>query len=379
MDKYYIQINVVCILVLAVAFFSYKSGRGILTARRIAFNRLILTTVVMCITDIVAWTATGKSYPGARAVVQISNILYDAAITWTCFSWVRYVNFRIRSLDYDYKKRTHIEAIPLFIMLLILVTNPLTNLMFSINENNEYSRGSAVFIHWIISWGYLVYATIEVFLKMHNTTSKVEKRQLLPLLYFIIPPAIGAVVQMLSYGVTSTQCGIVISILMIAIGYLTEEVSEDTLTGLNNRRAFENYVIEQLQRGNSRLTVLMCDVDKFKSINDEYGHSVGDLVLKRIADALKRACSDESKYVFLCRYGGDEFVICSPEFDEEDCRRLEERINNNLSIASKEFADRFPLKISIGRACENCSTLDDVEALVALADSTMYKNKQSKR
>lgn len=82
------------------------------------------------------------------------------------------------------------------------------------------------------------------------------------------------------------------------------DARRDPLTGLPNRRAFEEAFAEQSARG-TRLCLAVCDVDRFKRVNDQFGHSVGDRVLKAIAGALSSACEGH----FVARYGGEEFVI----------------------------------------------------------------------
>ena len=380
MDVYYVQINILCILVLLIAYLAVKNRRGILTARHIAFYELILVTVIMCVSDIVAWVTVGKMFSGARSLIHISNIIYDASITWIGYAWLKYARLRTSSLEHITDSKWNLlTAIPLMVMMVLLLLNPLTGWMFTVDGNNQYERGSLLFLHWIISWGYLLAATFVVMRKMHSVSSKVEKRQLRPLLYFIIPPALGAIVQMFVYGITSTQCGIALAILIITVSYLSEEVSKDTLTGLNNRRAFENFVIEQLQRSPSRITVMMCDVDQFKSVNDTFGHTVGDLVLRRVADIMKEACAGNTGSLFLCRYGGDEFIICGLDLSEADIEKLKESISEKLLTASTTFANKFHLGISIGQASQLCTTYEDVEAVVSLADAAMYEAKESKK
>lgn len=82
------------------------------------------------------------------------------------------------------------------------------------------------------------------------------------------------------------------------------DARRDPLTGLHNRRAFEEAFAEQAQAG-APLCLAVCDVDRFKRVNDQFGHPVGDRVLKAIADAIATACAGH----FVARYGGEEFVV----------------------------------------------------------------------
>lgn len=371
---YYVQTNILCTIVLLVISLTL-SRTNVLPARRVAFTRLIFIAIIVCLSDIFAWYSIGK---GSKILLHISNMIYYASITWESYAWLNYVDLRIKSLEDNVRKR-RFDAIPLLIMLAIIVTNPLTHLLFSINDDYTYSRENGVFIHWIISFGYLIYATVRVIIKIRNSGAKTEKRLLAPLTWFVIPPAVAALLQMLFYGLTSTQCGLTISILVIAVRYLSDESYQDALTGMNNRRSLEKYLTERLQRGSMNLTVFMCDIDRFKSINDTLGHAAGDLVIRRMSDALKEACSSFRLETFVCRYGGDEFVICGQDFSEEDQRELVRIIENSIENINFECNDEMCFSISIGNATNTCKKYQHVEELISLADAAMYEVKNKKK
>ena len=83
-----------------------------------------------------------------------------------------------------------------------------------------------------------------------------------------------------------------------------DDARRDPLTGLANRRAFEDAFTEATRAG-APICVALCDIDRFKSVNDRFGHAVGDRVLKVIAEALREACGEH----LVARYGGEEFAI----------------------------------------------------------------------
>ncbi len=379
MTKYYLQTNILCIFIVLIIYLSLKKRNDAVPARRRIFNQLLLIIALICVADIFAWYFNGLNIPGAKGILQVSNIIYDAAITWAGFAWLNYVNLRVRSVDYEYEKSKRILAIPLIIMILLLVSNPLTGWIFTIDETNTYARANGIVVHWIISWFYLLYATVVVCKVIREASSRAEKEQYVPMLWFIVPPVLAAVVQMLIYGATTTQCGMALAALIIAINYIVDEVSKDTLTGLNNRRALETTIIERLQRSNSKITILMCDIDKFKNINDTLGHTAGDWVLKGMAGALKTVCTIGNKRLFLCRYGGDEFVICGSDLEKDEIEQLKINIENAIATVNNDYSDELKFGISIGDATGNCSTYEDVEGLISLADGRMYEHKQSKK
>lgn len=376
---YYIQTNLLCILMLLLLYRQTLSGKGMVPAKQLAFGKIILASVAMCLSDCVAWLANGEQFQGVQAVLQVSNIVNYGSITWMGYTWLNYVGICVGMLKYNSKRRTFLAMTPALVLSLLLILNPLTGMFFTFDANNVYSRGPFIILHWLVSWGYLVVATFVVFLKYRKTKNRSERKELRTLLTFIVMPAIGAVIQMMFYGITTTQCGITLSVLLILSQNVREQISNDVLTGLNNRRAFENYVDDQILRFGKNFTIVMCDIDKFKAINDTYGHAYGDIALQRIADVLKNACADSLLPLFLCRYGGDEFIICGSDISLTDVLNLRRKINEGLARCNNEHTEQNGLAISVGISSGVCWTENDVDRLVRTADQEMYKDKNSRR
>lgn len=379
MTAYYLQTNIFCIALLLVVYRRLINRRETISAQRLTFKYLMLSALVMCVSDIFAWLCMGRPGAGMVFMQELFNILYDIAIVVCCFSWMMYVNFRVNGLEYDHKKEMIFGAIPMVLITLLICTNPLTGLMFTVDELNNYSRGPGLWLHWVVSWGYLIAAELKVIWKLTKTKSRNAREKLLPLLSFLAAPAAAAVIQMLCYGVTIMQCGITFSIMLITYGFLQDKVSLDALTGLNNRSALETYLNDRIDKEGTRFMFLMCDVDRFKLINDTLGHLMGDLALKAISDVLKGVCGAMKAGVFLCRYGGDEFIICSPELTENETAALKNSIRDALAAYNKGSKNVFALEISLGEACGLCASYDDAENLIHEADERMYEDKMSRR
>lgn len=149
----------------------------------------------------------------------------------------------------------------------------------------------------------------------------------------------------------------------------------DYLTGLPNRALFIEHAsqaLEMAKRHQRRLAILFIDLDRFKPINDQYGHAAGDAVLKAIAERLLGMLRASDT---ICRQGGDEFVILLPEFDEPAhieklARGLREAIQQPCNVDDRQLS----VSAAIGIACypEHGSSVDE---LVRQADSAMYEAK----
>ncbi|MBP5261130.1 MAG: GGDEF domain-containing protein, partial [Clostridiales bacterium] len=165
--------------------------------------------------------------------------------------------------------------------------------------------------------------------------------------------------------------------LYVYIISLNDTLSIDELTRLNNRTQLKKVVAsEALKQNTDRMThfVLMIDLNKFKQINDQYGHVEGDNALKRTADALKISCADNPYKTFIARYGGDEFIIIAKTDKEELIQELCSNIKSTLIRLNDEAGTKYELTACIGYANYN-GELDGFQTALARADEALYKEK----
>ncbi len=153
----------------------------------------------------------------------------------------------------------------------------------------------------------------------------------------------------------------------------------DGLTGLTNHRTFQVRLDEQLAqagRYGKRLSLLLCDIDHFKSVNDTYGHPVGDVVLKAVARTLAKEARTTD---VVARYGGEEFAVIMPETDAEGALVIAERIRERvgkLAIETEQGPIRVTMSLGVATFPEDG---DRKAALVERADGCLYQAKRSGR
>jgi diguanylate cyclase (GGDEF)-like protein len=153
----------------------------------------------------------------------------------------------------------------------------------------------------------------------------------------------------------------------------------DGLTGLHNHRWFQGRLSEEIERADrlkTRLSVILCDIDHFKKVNDSYGHPVGDEVLKGVASILK---SSVRKVDSAARYGGEEFVLVLVGSDAKGAKELAERVRKNVGklrfhADKKEF--RVSLSLGVAVYPDDASAKD---LLIELADQALYQAKETGR
>jgi len=144
----------------------------------------------------------------------------------------------------------------------------------------------------------------------------------------------------------------------------------DQLTGLANRRFYEDELKRLDTKGNLPLTLVMGDVNGLKLINDSFGHTKGDQLLKKAAEILKDACRPDD---FIARLGGDEFLILLPKTDTLEAERI---IRHIRELSSSEKVCGLEISISFGCATKS-SEEEDIREKFIYAEDLMYRNKRS--
>ena len=161
---------------------------------------------------------------------------------------------------------------------------------------------------------------------------------------------------------------------------LKENAIRDHLTGLFNRRYFDETLSNKLkreQKGGEPWGIILLDIDYFKHFNDQYGHDAGDFVLAKLA---QKMLSYFNLSATICRYGGDEFAILLPYLQQQElgtlCKNLVERVHAlDLLYAGKSLGS---MSISVGYACYT-EQFSSAELFLKQADSYLYQAKQAGR
>ena len=234
--------------------------------------------------------------------------------------------------------------------------------IYYVDENSNYSHED---FYWIYILAYTLAIIYGIYTILHNS----KRYQYSGRSYFFL------IVLFMITGIVIQSCDSSLKVDYLAVGMasvmlyvlILEMVNQtDELTELLNRRGYENYI----SHIESKCVVLFFDVDGFKFINDTYGHSYGDEVLKQIGQFIRKYYA---KYGKCFRYGGDEFcVILVKNIDETD--RINEEFFCTLS-AFREKESRFPL-VSIGYSYYDPEN-QNVQDAIYEADQMMYKYKKT--
>jgi diguanylate cyclase (GGDEF)-like protein len=170
---------------------------------------------------------------------------------------------------------------------------------------------------------------------------------------------------------------------LFANAFIRAEVEYDALTGIHNRRFFDENmkrILSLLSRSGSLLSLLMIDIDFFKRYNDTYGHVEGDKCLKIIAQTLSKSVTRADD--FVVRYGGEEFIVLLPNTNEQGARLIADKLLNNIrncNIPHEQSEAANCVTISIGVTTGKVLHTHSANDFVEKADKMLYKSKQSGR
>ena len=168
-----------------------------------------------------------------------------------------------------------------------------------------------------------------------------------------------------------------------AVEELKELATKDALTGIANRRFFDEYLDKEwkrAQRDQDPFSIVMIDLDFFKAYNDTYGHQKGDTCLKEVATTIDEAMKRPAD--MAARYGGEEFVLILPETSSEGAVSLAERLRKSiydLNLEHKNSSCEPRVTVSLGVATMKADKGSDFANLISKADKALYAAKDSGR
>jgi len=157
-----------------------------------------------------------------------------------------------------------------------------------------------------------------------------------------------------------------------------QQALRDALTGLPNRQAYEERLASEIARCKryaTPLAMVVWDVDKFKDINDHYGHAGGDRVLKVLAELLSTRIRETD---FVARYGGEEFVMLMPEITAETAMQVADKLRQEIAQTPFHFRDN-PVAVTISAGVAQFHQDELVTSLFERADAALYAAKEAGR
>jgi len=338
------------------------------------FSSAIDAEIVFFLSDTAAVLISCDLIPFSRTGLIAAKTVYFFSTALMCFCWFIYFEHMQGSEFVRHPKAVIASSFLLWIMAFLLLVNLSTGILFYVDEAGVYHRGPLFVMQYILAYVYVFAACGHALIGSFQEENLAKRRQLLLLASFPVAPAVAGIIQFIYPQLPVACIALSFATLILYQNWLDDMISVDPLTRLNNRKQL-TFSYEQWQRREYRtsLYLLMIDANKFKSINDTYGHLQGDCALERIADALRLACKNLHYRANIARYGGDEFAILATTEHPEEIENLSAQIKRNLIEQSRDLP--YELSVSIGIAKAEKST--ELKDLIAEADEKLYEAKKS--
>ncbi len=333
------------------------------------FRWLIISTIIVAVCETLSWLFAVPNYQSLRPIHYFCNALFLAFNTLPAAFGLRYLDYKIFASKKKNKKNFFFYLTPIYLNIGFMICNIFFDgFLFSIDAANQYHRGIATYIG--NAFTYLVVAITVLF--FFRNKQMITGRITQVILSLTLLPVIGVILQMLFYGLS---LGIPAYTLAIFISFLLMERNEllkDPLTLLNTRIQMESRLQFKI-KSQEPFTAIMIDVNDFKKINDIYGHTIGDTVLKDVSRILLSSANFED---FVCRYGGDEFFIIlesTNDIGHSYIKRIDQVL---LEYSSNK---PYPTTLSYGLLFVDHSIKYTAEELIQITDQRMYEDKISKK
>ena len=308
----------------------------------------------------------------------LSKDIYFLSTALMCYFWFVYFEYLQDSPFVKNRRRMWQSTFFVWVQLIVIVINHFVPILYYVDDTFTYRRGPLFIFLYLFSYIYVLYTCTRAFVGIFDKKKRENRSKLIRLALFPVLPAIGGIIQYLVPRLP-VVCGMLsVTVLILYLDWVTEMISVDPLTKLNNRKQLVHHY-EQWIRGNDEhqsIHFLMIDANKFKSINDTYGHVEGDAALVRVAEALRRGCKVLKHRANIARYGGDEFVIIAKGESDEAIENLKKSIAENLAILNEEENSPYPLTVSIGVAKEGGFESLSFKQLAEKADEELYNEKK---
>lgn len=308
---------------------------------------------------------------------MVLNVLYFTINVTFGYIWCLYAVYRMFGSPRRVKRYAKIICAPIIIALASIWTTPFTGWVFRIDDNNVYRREWLFLLPAMATISYVVFGVVYIY----SNRKRLNKYMIMPIALIISPIFIGMLIQAFLPGTAIIAMVVTISLVGLYATNQSESAYIDRLSGVYNRRYLDDYLRglnenEKNKKTGKTITGIMLDMDKFKQINDNFGHHIGDDAISQVGKILRE---NLGKMNFAARYGGDEFIIITPMLDSDSIENLMQKLTAvaNERNASGDYP--YELSFSYGYAQFTVGKEKNYDGFMQRMDDNMYQYKIAKK
>ncbi|WP_295069643.1 GGDEF domain-containing protein [uncultured Fibrobacter sp.] len=326
---------------------------------------IIILVIIACIADAITFSVDGHTGPAVKALAYVSNNILFLSNMAIGPLWVMLISLHINGVVSKFQRLFMFIVCGMITVLMIV--NFFDPIVFDINERNVYIRGPLFMLKNLLEVILMADGVIIYLISRYRSGGV----KFFPVLQFVCPIFICVCLQMFYYGISTIWVGIAVGYTSLMLALQNENIFIDKLTGLYNRYYLDK-ISGELKR-KRKITMMMLDMNDFKSINDNFGHSQGDDALVSLADVLEKTVGAKGTVV---RYAGDEFVIILNNGDEEAAEQCKQLIKKNLEVFNVRHKKKYKLSASIGVGVFDLEK-SNVDKILEKIDKRMYEDKRA--
>lgn len=372
----YIEIQVICIVFFSVLLYRLYNSDDNRTSQLIF--KVLITTGLFCFVFDAAQAVVKEIDPSNIYCIYLFNIAYYIVLAVCSYLWFIYSESEQGSTKVTSRAYRLAVMVPALVVCGMAISVPFNHWLFYIDEQGNYLRGDWHFLQLVISYTYIVVSGVRAFMHAAKTKEPGKKHHYRIIGFMIVPVAFCGLCQIFLPNLPILCVGYCDSLLFCYISLQEEHISVDPLTSVNNRRGLNRHLDTLLDNALNEAApfgLLVIDVDKFKSINDTYGHLEGDNALKHVARAIS-SVGEEGLGVY--RYGGDEFVVTSNDASDAQLRRVASNIKQAVAAEHDKMGVPYNLSVSIGYSKFKLGDTSAAE-IIERADANLYEEKHIKQ
>lgn len=374
----YLEVNISCILIILIILNLHLKNLDKSLSARI-FSALLFSIIIYFIFDLACGLMENDVLHESQLISTLLNIgFFFSSYLVAYFSFV-YSECEIGSKWMYKKDKLAISFVPVLVMFILTILTLKYRFFFYIDDAGNYIKGPLYFLMLLMAYSFLIAICIKNLSLYFNRKYYLKRDILLTMSSFVVFPLLAGAIQAFHTGVSIVCLGGTIAIVQVFTKMQNKRITIDTLTQINNRTKLMQYLDNKVSNYHKFSTAdiyfVMIDIDRFKAVNDTFGHVEGDEAIKALANILKLSCNKYS--CMLARYGGDEFSIVY-EGDFANMEKLLMKIDNNLRAYNKQVKKPYDLQISLGYAKYE-ESMKSISELIAKADAELYKEKHRKK
>ncbi|RSK25800.1 GGDEF domain-containing protein [Bacillus sp. HMF5848] len=360
------QINIFALMILIVLYLFIRMRSKIESFGKMLLRMILIASAVAIVIEPLTWIFDGMQFVGAFFLEYLTNFILFMMGPLLGGLMLAYVDYCIFKDPKRILKRRFYQDVSI-LTFAALIVNIFYPFYFHVNPvTNSFSSGEYKWIHYVVLASLYIYMLFFVIKNRKRTKLYIVS---IFVLFFMLP-IIGMLVQLIDSKLYFSWTSIVLGILVAYIFLETSSTEVDYLTKVYNRHSYESY-LKHLIETDKKFAVIFIDIDKFKDINDQHGHDIGDQVLIVFAQVLGKVFHSNS---LVFRLGGDEFIVVVESTDTNADYYI-----SKIQALLKDNPLKYMNQLRFSYGCQQYSEKMTIDELYIKVDKEMYANKHTDR